>query len=152
MRRLNSAPDIDRFRSILKTKGLKATPQRLAVHEAMLAMGHASADMVREWILGKGKVAITVASVYNILSQLTAMGLYRIIPSTGGVVWYDSLTKPHLHVYNRKKNEFKDLEDDEFMSRLQAYFKENPPKGYKVDEIDVLLTCHRSRNTKNSRI
>ena len=63
MRRLNSAPDIDRFRSILKTKGLKATPQRLAVHEAMLAMGHASADMVREWILGKGKVAITVASV-----------------------------------------------------------------------------------------
>ena len=28
--------------------------------------------------------AITVASVYNILSQLTAMGLYRIIPSTSG--------------------------------------------------------------------
>ena len=150
MRRLNAAPDMERFRSILKTKGLKATPQRLAVHEAMLNLGHASADMVRDWIITKGKVAITVASVYNILSQLTAMGLYRIIPSTSGVVWYDSLTKPHLHVYNRKKNEFKDLEDDAFMSRLQAFFKENPPKGYKVDEIDVLLTCHRSRNTKIS--
>lgn len=147
---MNTAPDMERFRSILKAKGLKATPQRLAVHEAMLDLGHASADMVRDWILRKGKVAITVASVYNILSQLTAMGLYRIIPSTRGVVWYDSLTKPHLHVYNRKRNEFKDLEDDEFMGRLLAFFKENPPKGYKVDEIDVLLTCHRSRNTKIS--
>ena len=150
MRRMNTAPDMERFRSILKAKGLKATPQRLAVHEAMLDLGHASADMVRDWILRKGKVAITVASVYNILSQLTAMGLYRIIPSTSGVVWYDSLTKPHLHVYSRKRNEFKDLEDDTLMGRLQAFFKENPPKGYKVDEIDILLTCHRSRNTKIS--
>ena len=150
MRRMNTAPDMERFRAILKTKGLKATPQRLAVHEAMLDLGHASADMVREWILSKSKVAITVASVYNILSQLTAMGLYRVIPSTSGVVWYDSLTKPHLHIYSRKKNEFKDLENDGLMSRLLAFFKENPPKGYKVDEIDVLLTCHRSRNTKIS--
>ena len=55
MRRMNTAPDMEKFRSILKTKGLKATPQRLAVHEAMLAMGHASADMVRDWILSKGK-------------------------------------------------------------------------------------------------
>ena len=78
MRRMNTAPDMERFRAILKTKGLKATPQRLAVHEAMLDLGHASADMVREWILSRSKVAITVASVYNILSQLTAMGLYRV--------------------------------------------------------------------------
>ena len=150
MRRMNSAPDMERFRSILKNKALKATPQRLAVHEAMLELGHASADMVCEHVLKSGITTITVASVYNILSQLTAMGLYRIIPSMSGVVWYDSLTKPHMHIYNRKKNEFKDLEDDALMLKLQAFFKENPPKGYKVDEIDVLLCCHRSRNSKIS--
>ena len=29
-----------------------------------------------------------------------------------------------------------------------AYFKDHAPKGYKVDEIDIHLVCHRSRNTK----
>ena len=43
-----TAPDVETFRSILKGKGLKATPQRIAVHEAMLNLGHASADMVVE--------------------------------------------------------------------------------------------------------
>ena len=62
MRRMNAATDMESFRSILKTKGLKATPQRLAVHEVMLEMGHASADMVCERIHKKGIAAITVAS------------------------------------------------------------------------------------------
>ena len=39
---------MDRFKSVLKRYSLKATPQRLAVHEAMLSLGHASADQVRE--------------------------------------------------------------------------------------------------------
>ena len=39
---------MDRFKSVLKRHSLKATPQRLAVHEAMLSLGHASADQVCE--------------------------------------------------------------------------------------------------------
>ena len=41
-------PTLDEFRSRLKRHGLKATRQRLEVHEAMMALGHASADMVTE--------------------------------------------------------------------------------------------------------
>lgn len=145
---MNSAPDMERFRSILKNKALKATPQRLAVHEAMLELGHASADMVCEHVLKSGITTITVASVYNILAQLAGLGLYRRIPSTDNKIWYDVTTKSHLHIYDRKRSEFKDHTDEQLYSIIQTYLKENPPKGYKVDDIDIHLVCHRSRNTK----
>lgn len=147
---MNSAPDLDSFRTILKNKGLKATPQRLAVHGAMLELGHASADMVCEHVLKGGLTTITAASVYNILAQLASMGLYRRIPSTDNKVWYDVTTKAHLHIFDRKRDEFKDLVDEQLYSMVHSYFKENPPKGYKVEEIDIHLVCHRSRNSKKS--
>ena len=75
--------DIERrmaeFRSRLKKLGLKVTAQRTAVHEAMLKLGHASADMVTEEILREGKTKVTVASVYNILPNW----LPSICTSTG---------------------------------------------------------------------
>lgn len=42
-----------------------------------MKLGHASADMVCEAVAREGKVRITVASVYNILSQLALRGIYR---------------------------------------------------------------------------
>ena len=69
-------PSLDEFRSRLKRHGLKATRQRLEVHEAMMSLGHASADMVTEQIRERGVVKVTVASVYNILSQLADLKIY----------------------------------------------------------------------------
>ena len=42
----HKCPTIQEYRNLLKQHSLKATPQRLAVHEAMIELGHASADMV----------------------------------------------------------------------------------------------------------
>ena len=69
-------PDMEEFRQILKKNQLKATPQRLAVHEAMMKLGHACADMVTEEVLRKGSAKITVASVYNVLTQMAMIGIY----------------------------------------------------------------------------
>ena len=63
-------PTIEEFKKVLKKHDLKATPQRLAVHEAMISLGHASADMVTEAIAAKGTTKVTVASVYNILPTI----------------------------------------------------------------------------------
>ena len=71
-------PTLDEFRTRLKRHGLKATRQRLEVHEAMRTLGHASADMVSEEIGRRGNVKVTVASVYNILSQLEDLRIYNL--------------------------------------------------------------------------
>ena len=48
-------PDIIQFKRLLRDRGLKATPQRVAVHEAMLALIHAGADAVAAWIAEHGE-------------------------------------------------------------------------------------------------
>lgn len=53
-----SAPTIEEFKVLLRNKNLKATPQRVAVHEAMLSLGHASADMVVEHIKADRKSVV----------------------------------------------------------------------------------------------
>ena len=152
MRRRNAIPDMARFRSVLKSKGLKSTPQRIAVHEAMLALELATADQVCSWIVQKGEADISVASVYNILSDLSSIGLYRRVPSIGNKTLYDISTFPHIHIYNRRKNEFKDLVDPEFVSMVESYFKQHPPKGYRIDDIEVQLICHPGRRSKTDSI
>ena len=58
MDKINKAPSIEEFKSLLKGNGLKVTPQRLAVHEAMLRLGHACADMVTAEILASGQAKV----------------------------------------------------------------------------------------------
>ena len=70
----NRCCNIEEFKVLLKKHSLKATPQRLAVHEAMMSLGHASADMVTEMITQKGTTKVTVASVYNILTNMAMLG------------------------------------------------------------------------------
>ena len=90
-------PSLDEFRSRLKRHGLKATRQRLEVHEAMMALGHASADMVTEEIARRGIVKVTVASVYNILSQLADLKIYSRRLSSNNKMYFDINSFRHMH-------------------------------------------------------
>lgn len=137
------------FVSRLKAKGLKATPQRLSVHQAMTELGHASADMVCDWISSHGDVKVTVASVYNILTQLTLLGFYRHRLSANNKMYFDVLSSPHMHLYDSVRNEYKDIVDEELTELVEAHLKRRRFRGYKVDYIDIQLICHPTRKPKD---
>ena len=82
---------LEEFKLLLKKNSLKATPQRLAVHQAMMELGHASVDMVAERIQKAG-VKITTASVYNILSQLALTGIYNYRMSANNKMYLSSMS------------------------------------------------------------
>ena len=88
------------FKDALKAKGLKATPQRVAVHEVMMELGHASADMVRERLESKNSTKVTTASVYNTLSQMALLGIYSHRLSIGGKMFFDVDPSCNLHLYD----------------------------------------------------
>ena len=71
----HTAPNMEQFKEILKDKKLKATNQRLAVHEAMLTLGHASADMVVDAINACGGAKVTVASGLERLDRVSLHSL-----------------------------------------------------------------------------
>lgn len=137
--------DIESFKAILKEHELKATPQRLSVHTAMMSMGHASADMVTDFIKQNGLASVTVASVYNILSSLADLGIYDRRLSASNKMFFDVNTFSHVHLYDSTTDEYKDVTDEEFIKKVEDHFKGRRFKGYKLDRIDIQLVCHPTR-------
>lgn len=141
----NRCPNLDEFKQILKKHSLKATPQRLAVHEAMISLGHASADMVTEAIAAKGTTKVTVASVYNILTQLAMLGIYDYRLSSNNKMYFDVNTFLHIHLYDRENHMFKDVLDEELMNMINSYLGRKRFKGYKVEGIDIQIIGRPTR-------
>ena len=132
-------PNIEEFKNILKKHSLKATPQRLAVHEAMMSLGHACADMVTEEIKSKGTTKVTVASVYNILTQMAMLKVYDYRLSANNKMYFDVNTFKHIHLYDQENHLFKDVIDDDLVTLIESYLKRKRVRGYKIESIDIQL-------------
>ena len=135
----------EEFRSQLRKHGLKVTGQRLAVHEAMMALGHASADMVAEEIRRSGSGRVTVASVYNILSQLADLRIYGRRLSANSKMYFDVNTSRHLHLYDRENHVYRDIVDDEILELVQTHLRRRKFKGYTVEDIDIQFIARPTR-------
>lgn len=131
--------NLEQFRLLLKKHSLKATTQRLAVHEAMMSLGHASADMVTEAIKTKGETRVTVASVYNILTQLALLGIYDYRMSSNNKMYFDINTFPHIHLYDRENHQYRDLIDDELMGIVEDHLKHKRFRGFRIEHVDIQL-------------
>lgn len=148
-RRRKKIVDIGRFSELLRDRGFRVTKQRLAVHTAMLTLGHASADEVLEHIEDRQKgLEVSVSSVYNILSKMSDLGLYNRIHGIGGKVVFDVNPGRHIHLYDTKVQQFKDIEDDELASLIEAQLKLRTFRGYRMDRFDLHIICHPSRKKK----
>ena len=141
----HKCPTIEEFKEILKKHSLKATPQRLAVHEAMIELGHACADMVTEEITKQGKAKVTVASVYNILSQLALLGIYHHRMSCNNKMYFDVNTFKHMHLYDTENHMFKDVVDDDLVALIESYLSRKKMKGYKIESFDIQLVARPTK-------
>ena len=131
--------NMEQFRTALKRHSLKATPQRLAVHQAMLELGHASADMVTDAIRRTSGTNVTVASVYNILTQLSGLGIYRHRMSANNKMDFDVNTFRHIHIYDCENHCYRDLIDEELMGLIETYLGRRKFRGFRIEDIDIQL-------------
>ena len=141
--------NIEQFKNALKSHSLKATPQRLAVHEAMLRLGHASADMVTEEIRKSGSTKVTIASVYNILTHMAVLGIYHHRLSSNNKRYFDVNTFKQFHIYDSENHLYKDVVDNELVELIENHFGKRRFRGYSIDHIDIQLV---GRPTKKKRI
>ena len=136
------------FAAVLKRNSLKVTPQRLAVGAAMKKLGHASADMVAQEITAAGTASITVASVYNILSEFSKLGLCSRRLSASNKMFFDINAYEHAHFYDIENNTYRDISEDKTISELFEKLSKKRFKGYKVDYIDVQVVGHPTAQKK----
>lgn len=140
-------PTMEEFRSLLRRHDLKATRQRLAVHEVMIQLVHASAEMVKEELAQRGS-RVTTSSVYNILSQLADCHIYGRRLSAAGKMFFDVISTRHLHLYDRENHVWRDLADENLDALVNAHLKRRKFKGYTIEDIDIQLVA---RPTKKNR-
>src|SRR5436190_15168232 len=92
---VSSAPDD--IRTTLRGHGLRATPQRLAVHGALHDLGrHATAEEVLDRVHGTVP-GVSLPTVYAALELLADLGLASCVHG-GRAVRYDPRADPHHHL------------------------------------------------------
>ncbi|MEO8689382.1 MAG: Fur family transcriptional regulator [Solirubrobacteraceae bacterium] len=86
----------DEIRSSLRAQGLRVTPQRLAIHGALSALGrHATAEEVLARVHGTVP-GVSLPTVYAGLELLADLGLASRVHA-GRAVRYDPRSAPHHH-------------------------------------------------------
>ena len=141
----HKCPTLEEFKEILKKHSLKATPQRLAVHEAMIELGHASADMVTEKIKAKETAKVTLASVYNILTHMAMLKVYSYRLSANNKMYFDVNTFKHIHLYDHENHIFKDVVDDDLIALIESHLMRKKIKGYKIEGVDIQIVAHPTK-------
>jgi Fur family ferric uptake transcriptional regulator len=120
---------------VLRTHGLNATAQRLAVLRAVAARPHSTADDVVEVVHGDLGV-ISRQTVYDALAALSEKGLLRRIQPAGSAARYESrVGDNHHHVICRSCGRTEDVD---------CAVGETPcltaadSSGYDIDEAEVI--------------
>lgn len=137
--------DIETFCKALRSRGLKVTPQRLAVHRAMMELVHAGADEVYVAVKEYDDVPITRTTVFNILEDMTTKGIYARRYGPQGRMCFDVNAYRHVHLYDTRNNEFIDVEADELLQNVENGLKRRRFKGYSIDGFDIQIICHATR-------
>lgn len=126
----------------IKSAGLKATPQRLAVYSAMRKLGHACVDMVTEEV----KVShptLTVATIYNVLESFVNAGLLVRRFSSNNKMYFDVNVYEHAHMYDVDENSYEDFNDPKLVEMVLDYVSKRKIDGFEVRNVDIQLVGKR---------
>ena len=109
MKTVTSVPD-SAFADALHARGMRVTPQRLAIREAVAGLGrHATAEQVAEAV-SRRVPGVSLPTVYATLDLLEDLGAVRRIPSAAGPALYDPRAEPHQHMVCRCCGTVEDLD------------------------------------------
>jgi Fur family peroxide stress response transcriptional regulator len=126
---------VEEARQKLIEKGLKITPQRLAVYEAIISMNnHPTAEYIIDYIRGKHP-NIAIGTVYNVLETLEKNRLITKVQTSSGTMRYDADMEPHHHLFSTESDEIGDYYDTDFDRIIRDYFSRKNIKGFTPSEI-----------------
>ena len=124
----------------LSEKGLRVTPQRMAILEAITGMeNHPTAENVIEYIKEKHP-NISVGTVYKVLESFVEKELLTKVKTESGVMRYDPLLDNHHHLYCADSNRIEDYKDEALDQLITNYFSEKGIENFSIDNIQLHIT------------
>jgi Fur family peroxide stress response transcriptional regulator len=119
----------------LSEKGMKITPQRMAVLEAIYQLkNHPTADNIIEFIR-KTHPNVAVGTVYKVLETLVENGLVKRVTTDRDFMRYDGILDKHHHLYCLNCDLIEDYHDPDLDELLKKYFESKNIPGFKIEEF-----------------
>jgi len=120
-------------------KGLKVTPQRIAILEAIMKLNnHPPAEHIIEYIR-KNHPNISVATVYKVLDVLVENGLIIKVKTENGIMRYDAIMESHHHIYCSDSDMIEDYHDNELNELLEKHFEKKKIPDFKIEDIKLQI-------------
>ena len=126
---------MENIKEILRSKSLKLTKQRLLV-ASYLFDGHNKHVTAEDLFikLNKSKSRISLATVYNTLHEFYKNKLINKLSVNSEKIYFDTNMSNHHHFYNKEDEMLVDVSNNLRINGLP-----NPPKGKKIEKIEVLV-------------
>lgn len=125
----------EEIRNKLTDRGLKVTPQRMAILEAIYNLkNHPTAENIIDYIK-KMYPNIATGTVYKVLGVLVENRLIKKVTTEKDAMRYDGVMESHHHIYCQETELIKDYFDQELDELLQKYFEKKSLPGFKIEDI-----------------
>jgi Fur family peroxide stress response transcriptional regulator len=124
----------------LTQSGLKVTPQRIAVMQALMKFHHhpTAEEIFRE--VSQNIPGLSQTTVYNTLDVFVKKGIAQRIATDAGVMRYDVIAEAHHHLYCLGTARVEDYFDPELDKLLRDYFEKKKINGFRPIDIKLHLT------------
>ncbi len=133
------ANSIDMIKNKLTECGLKVTPQRIAILEAIYNLNnHPTAENIISYIR-KTHPNIASGTVYKVLDALVENKIINRIKTEKDIMRYDGILDQHHHLFSSESDRIEDYSDNELDTLLEEYFKKKKIRGFKVEEIKLQI-------------
>ena len=148
---------IGQIKDKLVEKGLKVTPQRIAIMEAIYTLNnHPTAEMIMDYIKDSHP-GIASGTIYKVLDVLIENQLINREKTEKDIMRYEAILENHHHLYCSESEEIKDYMDEDLDKILTDYFTKNEIKNFEIREIKLqingrfLKSNYTSKSIKNGK-
>ncbi|HRS97971.1 MAG TPA: Fur family transcriptional regulator [Smithella sp.] len=129
---------MERHMTDILKRGLKVTPQRLAILKLLREkMNHPTAENIHSELL-KEYPAVSLTTVYNTLSKFVETGIIRVLDADPQKKRFDHNTEPHNHFQCRVCNNVFDVLREAEPDFIEGSRK-NRIEGHRVEDVSVNL-------------
>ena len=130
---------IAEIRNKLIEKGLKVTPQRIAILEAIIKLNnHPTAENIIDYIRNNHP-NIATATVYKVLDALVVNEIIKKVKTERDVMRYDAMMESHHHLYCSESDRIEDFVDTELDEMIGKYFEKKKISDFKIEDVKLQI-------------
>ena len=131
--------DIQNIREKFIEKGLKVTPQRMIILEAIYKLdNHPTAEQIIEYIR-QTHPNIATGTVYNVLETLVSNDLVKKVKTEKDVMRYDGQIKTHHHLYCVECDYIEDYHNAALDEIIRKYLEEHAIDNFMIEDVRLQI-------------